>query len=344
MIYSLLVFYLFEGVTLKYHINPYTGNSNQCKAAKGNCRFATEDGEPAHYDSKEEARAAYEKEMSESTFPQVKDDDESFQIASNAFERAMAKHVDISAMEERVAYTRAKKQELQEAFDRANHVIENHYYSMEDNDPLIHEYNSDYKELEANTSPKERQAVRDYTGIDYMAMNNYLYDENGYREKVRGYKKDEEDSIVGGVKESISRVDSFIAKAKPKDRTLYRVYSQDTTKDFTSSEEFALKNNYVEGNTISMKGFTSTSIDPAQVVHRAAWDEHSVVAFVIKAKSGAPVDYTVTEKSYSQNIQDREREVLLPRDINFKVTKVARSEFVGAEDSYTPLTVYLEEV
>jgi hypothetical protein len=47
----------------KYHINPETGRPNQCHA-KIQCRFG---GESDHYDSKEEARAGYEKNMKDET-------------------------------------------------------------------------------------------------------------------------------------------------------------------------------------------------------------------------------------------------------------------------------------
>lgn len=44
----------------KYHINPATGNPNVCRARAGGCPFASEDN---HYDTKEDARAAYEASM-----------------------------------------------------------------------------------------------------------------------------------------------------------------------------------------------------------------------------------------------------------------------------------------
>lgn len=48
----------------KYHINPETGNPNKCVAKPGNCRFGSD---TTHYASKDEARAAYEAEMSGGT-------------------------------------------------------------------------------------------------------------------------------------------------------------------------------------------------------------------------------------------------------------------------------------
>lgn len=49
----------------KYHINPATGRPNQCTATVRGCKYAQGDLIPEHYDTKEEAQAAYEKKMSE---------------------------------------------------------------------------------------------------------------------------------------------------------------------------------------------------------------------------------------------------------------------------------------
>lgn len=51
---------------MKYHINPETGNPNQCVAKPGNCRFGSDTN---HYDSKVEARQAFEKSMDDAQTP-----------------------------------------------------------------------------------------------------------------------------------------------------------------------------------------------------------------------------------------------------------------------------------
>ena len=51
----------------KYHINPETGNPNICRAkTPERCIYSTDDTVAEHFDSKDEARAAYEKQMNES--------------------------------------------------------------------------------------------------------------------------------------------------------------------------------------------------------------------------------------------------------------------------------------
>lgn len=50
----------------KYHINPETGRPNICNPEKtGICKYATNDENPPHYDSKVEAKVAYEKTANE---------------------------------------------------------------------------------------------------------------------------------------------------------------------------------------------------------------------------------------------------------------------------------------
>lgn len=51
--------------TKKYHISPETGRPNQCTATVRGCKYATDGEMPEHYDSKEEARAAAEKNLSQ---------------------------------------------------------------------------------------------------------------------------------------------------------------------------------------------------------------------------------------------------------------------------------------
>lgn len=44
----------------KYHINPETGRANKCEATVRDCAYAADGKTPEHYDSKDEAKAAYE--------------------------------------------------------------------------------------------------------------------------------------------------------------------------------------------------------------------------------------------------------------------------------------------
>lgn len=49
---------------VQYHINPETGRPNQCTASVRSCKYAVDGQIPEHYDSKEDAKKAYEQTMS----------------------------------------------------------------------------------------------------------------------------------------------------------------------------------------------------------------------------------------------------------------------------------------
>lgn len=54
----------------KYHINPETGRANICRAVK-NCAFSNNGESVEHYDSKEEAQSAFEKQNSKKTINSI---------------------------------------------------------------------------------------------------------------------------------------------------------------------------------------------------------------------------------------------------------------------------------
>lgn len=59
----------------RYHINPKTGRPNICRAqTPERCEYAKDGEAPPHYDSKEEARAGYEEQMSAQTVSTVSSD------------------------------------------------------------------------------------------------------------------------------------------------------------------------------------------------------------------------------------------------------------------------------
>lgn len=96
---------------MKYHISPKTGNPNQCKASTGACPFGNpEDPSVNHYDSKEEAREAFEKQMESGEVPEY--------IAKelSAEER--------QALAEKVAKRKAGREERRKREERERKTVE----------------------------------------------------------------------------------------------------------------------------------------------------------------------------------------------------------------------------
>ena len=79
---------------------------------------------------------------------------------------------------------------------------------------------------------------------------------------------------------------------------------------WTSSEDYLKNMGYAEGKTLSFKGFSSCTIDPACAANRARGaNEHTATTLVIKTKQGAIVDETLENGFHNGHIQSLEREV-----------------------------------
>lgn len=81
---------------MKYHINPDTGRAGQCSATVRGCKFSVGDLIPEHYDTKEDAKKAYEKKMKSKTTGTLKKKEkvsaaDELIKANAAFEEALKK-------------------------------------------------------------------------------------------------------------------------------------------------------------------------------------------------------------------------------------------------------------
>lgn len=131
----------------------------------------------------------------------------------------------------------------------------------------------------------------------------------------------------------------------------YRVILPETN-TFTGGEQWAENLGYVEGETITFKSFSSTSIDPriVNLYIRDESEEQQAIVFRILSKTGAVVSTTEVNDNPSY-VQDSEREVLLPRGKQYQVVKVSREAVYNIRETdegwlipVTPLTVDLVEL
>lgn len=319
----------FNEMTVKYHINPETGNVSQCRA-KINCRFAEYGEKFPHFTTKEEAQKVYENFMED---------------AHDPFVAAMRKTPHAIAMELSVFQRRNFTHQLKKDYEKQKVNITEEFYGLSENSLELQAYNIDYKKIADKTSDEEKQAIYDYTGLDYVLINRFL---NAGSPEGHMFNEDEETNkkIKKKLKKNISLIDSYISQAEQKERTLFRVLEQDPESVWTSSEDYLKNMGYAEGKTLSFKGFSSCTIDPACAANRARGEnEHTATTLVIKTKEGAPVDETLENGFHNGHIQSLEREVLLPRNVQFKISKIERSRFYDTEgNTVEPLTVFLEEV
>lgn len=99
----------------KYHINPETGRAGQCKAQSAeSCKFSVESGTViAHYETKDEAKAAYEKLNENKTLNSVKKTKTSPESKVNTLQENRTKLSGVNSRVERLtANLQARKSKL----------------------------------------------------------------------------------------------------------------------------------------------------------------------------------------------------------------------------------------
>ena len=52
--------------------------------------------------------------------------------------------------------------------------ITEEFYGLSENSLDLQAYNIDYKKIADKTSDEEKQAIYDYTGLDYVLINRFL--------------------------------------------------------------------------------------------------------------------------------------------------------------------------
>lgn len=314
----------------KYHINPESGNVSIC-SAKIQCKFQKPGGSFPHFDNKEDAQKVYEAFMEE-----LQDPFSAAMVSKNP------DNASVLMMSLKNDQTIAKLTKEFEQEKETGKVYENYNHFSSDSS-VLKEYNNDYAMLKKNATEKELEALNLYTAISYEPVNNYLRSSD--KENYEFYSESSKSKIF----EMIESLDSYIDKAPRKDRTVFRVVSQGSMGDndgVMSGADFAKLLNCRVGEQVSFGEYLSTTIDAGHAAKRASKkEEHTSVAFVISTSQGAPVGETLVDSFDAFEPQKLEREILLPRNTTFKVNRIERAAFSDRDgDSYSPMTVFLEEV
>lgn len=262
------------------------------------------------------------------------------------FQSLLNKNPRIAAINQHVIWSNKKREELRNRYKFFHPNIQEEYNGIEYGSSVLTDYNESYELFFSQLTEEEAQALKHYTALGSIPINQHLRSPEFKQKNIDAATDDQR--ISKRVKE-IELLDNAISKAEDKRKTVYRVLSQDNTEKFTSSEEYAEKNGFVPGKEVHFDNYSSTTIDPSFVNRFTGKDqEHTAVVLVISTTKGAPVAPTAVTRSEALYTQDTEREILLPRNITYKVTKVCRTRFNHTDpseyDPIEPLTVYLEEL
>lgn len=175
--------------------------------------------------------------------------------------------------------------------------------------------NESRKEME-QLSPGGYSAVRAFTTNEYQMINPAVY--NGAAEKNHYMGQREVDRIHG----TVALMDKAFSKIPLKTQVLYRGIDKEERKLKVDSQS-ASDAGYEVGEVFGVKGFQSTSADPAVAASYAG--EKGGVIFEMVAVSGMNVT--------SLSAWQKETEVLLPRETHWKVVGVhEKANFVYKDE------------
>lgn len=180
----------------------------------------------------------------------------------------------------------------------------------------------DYKSFVENAeglvmqvTASEVQSLFEYTGSEYKSYYGFLEGTNRDGSKYGSqFPELERDNIMYKLDGGVRNLDSIIAKAGRFNKPT-KVFRGETPPAGVNVMEHLLKN-YPVGEVVNVKRFLSTSLEPL-VASNTIGDKAGSYLLVITANEGAAIGDGLSEQGL------REKEILLPRNKEYKVTKVS---------------------
>lgn len=218
--------------------------------------------------------------------------------------------------------------------------------------PLISFYNSQYERNASKWQQEHLDAIHRFTGLGYLPIRRFLLNREEWDAKTRkNFSPEEVEQKTNEMNKFVSLLDEATSKPHNIPAPVYRVILPENETSKTG-EEWCKELNYVEGETVSFGTFSSTSVDPriVNVYLRDEDEEEQAIVFRIVSKTGAIVSKTSQTETVNYT-QDSEREIILPRDKQYKIVKVSRNTvYMPRKDDENwlepsrPLTVDLIEI
>lgn len=208
----------------------------------------------------------------------------------------------------------------------------NTFRSLEYGTPLYKTFVEQSSALSSQATGKEVQAVVEYTGWAYQQYYSFFEGKNSDG-SVFGSQYDEStrERLGKALNHGASQIDSFIAKGG-KFKKPVQVFRGESVPAGKTLEQH-LNETYPVGKSVNVKRFLSTSLDPKIASDITGSNESYVV--VITTREGAMLDESTSEHGL------REKEVLLPRNRDYRVERVSRDVFQWGSTKKTHTTVYL---
>jgi hypothetical protein len=187
---------------------------------------------------------------------------------------------------------------------------------------LIQELNKNSDEFYNSLTEEEEKAISSYRYLGYENINAYLFDKTKF---LKEHSSRDASYWEERIPLEIATLDMALSKAKlaPSPRTLFRSFKVPGAIKGENNQaliEAFVNKNFPVGSTVEIPNFQSTTIDSDLMVHNGKTSKGRSIVFEIISRRGGVLH--VDEDKESWSLQNDEREILLPRNMKFKVHKV----------------------
>jgi len=202
----------------------------------------------------------------------------------------------------------------------------------EDTLNLLCTLNSDHDFADFFLNAEEKAVIHSYTGLAHEPINFYLYDNEKFMETRLSKVKTDEDKAhleeyLKLTRKRIEILDRAFSKVAPiRERRLFRSVRLPglAEDDMGTPEQLEsyLANTFPEDGIVQFPSYLSTSIDASHMITRVPQnEENAYFVLEVRTNKGIVPEVTVINEEPG-HIQENEREVLLPRDMKFRVKSV----------------------
>lgn len=214
-------------------------------------------------------------------------------------------------------------------------------FNESDETPELLALDAEAQELWDSLDRKEEGCLQLYQGHGFEKVNTYLRDgTDPLKKEVKklGWSdpEGEYEKRKARLDESIQILDSILKRhqSAKEPRLLYRAMMQ-PKQDGRSAQDW-VADTYKVGEIIQEKGFSSTSTDPDYMLaFTSQYKEQNTVIYEIVTAKGATV-HNPRWRRLRGMLASHEREVLLPRDMKYKIVEVSEASYQSTHPNGRP--------
>lgn len=206
--------------------------------------------------------------------------------------------------------------------------------------PLLQQLNYEGVTRRNTLTDEENGLLGWYSSLGYEGVNLYNRDGeqgiinyvNSFREGTFHDKKETITKYMEKYVDTTKKLDAILRKSGRRNRNRRILYRSVTIPENSTPQEYAATH-YSVGSTVTDNGYASTSVDPDTMLLFNTHKEDRKIVFEILTSKGTAIHHPKRSPIPALNV---EREVLLPRQMKYKVINVITARYTSSYPNGRP--------